>query len=190
MRKAKIVCTIGPASRSLDILQQLLDCGMDVARLNFSHGTLDEHAKTIALIRQAADHRGRAISVLQDLQGPRIRLGLLAPDGLRLQQDLDHSLQRSGATGAAGATGEEALTEPGQGFTNLRGRCFLQAAEQVVRELLYTMALAQHASQVLQQVGGHFGIGHGPVRGTGIRQPGPAGQGAQLVVRRRRQQAP
>lgn len=85
MRKAKIVCTIGPASRSLDSLQQLLDCGMDVARLNFSHGTLDEHAKTIDLIRQAADRRARAIAILQDLQGPRIRLGLLAPEGVHLQ---------------------------------------------------------------------------------------------------------
>ena len=78
MRKAKIVCTIGPASRSLDSLQQLLDCGMDVARLNFSHGTLDEHAKTIDLIRQAADRRGRAIAILQDLQGPS---PLTAPAG-------------------------------------------------------------------------------------------------------------
>ncbi|MNJ69521.1 hypothetical protein D3C77_658790 [compost metagenome] len=59
-----------------------------------------------------------------------------------------------------------------------------------MRKLLYTVALAQHASQVLQQVGGHFGIGHGPVRGTGIRQPGPAGQGAKLVVGCCRQQAP
>jgi pyruvate kinase len=87
MRKAKIVCTIGPASRSLDTLEQLLDRGMDVARLNFSHGTLDEHAMTIALIRQAAGRRGRAIAVLQDLQGPRIRLGALPDGGIHLQPD-------------------------------------------------------------------------------------------------------
>jgi pyruvate kinase len=100
MRKAKIVCTIGPASHSLDTLQQLLDRGMDVARLNFSHGTLDQHAATIVLIRQAATQRGRAVAILQDLQGPRIRLGLLPPEGVSLQQDqrvrLVGSVLRSG----------------------------------------------------------------------------------------------
>lgn len=87
MRKAKIVCTIGPASRSVATLEQLIDHGMDVARLNFSHGTSEQHAATIALIRQAAAHRGRAIAILQDLQGPRIRLGLLPPEGVELRPD-------------------------------------------------------------------------------------------------------
>jgi pyruvate kinase len=82
MRKAKIVCTIGPASNSLEMLDRLIDVGMDAARLNFSHGTHESHAAAITAIRQAAARRGAAVAILQDLQGPRIRVGLVAKDGI------------------------------------------------------------------------------------------------------------
>ncbi len=74
-RRTKIVCTIGPSSGSRAVLDRLVAAGMDVARLNFSHGTHEEHARTIRLIREGEAQWGRPITVLQDLQGPKVRLG-------------------------------------------------------------------------------------------------------------------
>jgi pyruvate kinase len=76
-RKAKIVCTLGPASSSEAMLRELMLAGMDVARLNFSHGTHQEHARVIARVRKVAAREGRTICILQDLQGPKIRTGSL-----------------------------------------------------------------------------------------------------------------
>src|SRR5256885_10988101 len=77
-RHSKIVCTIGPASRSAKIIDRLLHAGMDVARLNFSHGSHVEHAQSIALIRAAAIKQQKPVAILADLQGPKIRTGPLA----------------------------------------------------------------------------------------------------------------
>jgi pyruvate kinase len=74
-RRTKIVCTIGPASGSRMVLDRLVAAGMDVARLNFSHGTHEEHARTIRLIREGEAQWGHPITILQDLQGPKVRLG-------------------------------------------------------------------------------------------------------------------
>ena len=74
-RRTKIVCTLGPATRSPEAIRALVDAGMDVARLNFSHGTHEEHAALYASVREASDASGRAVGVLADLQGPKIRLG-------------------------------------------------------------------------------------------------------------------
>lgn len=74
MRRAKIVCTLGPASNSPEQVQALVDAGMDVARINRSHGTTEEHLAVIERIRRAAATSGRAVAVLVDLQGPKIRL--------------------------------------------------------------------------------------------------------------------
>ena len=76
-RRAKIVCTIGPASSSEAMLRDLMRAGMDVARLNFSHGTHEEHARVIERLRRAAAKEDRTICILQDLQGPKIRTGRL-----------------------------------------------------------------------------------------------------------------
>lgn len=76
-RRAKIVCTLGPASSSETTLRELLRAGMDVARLNFSHGTHEEHARVIERLRKVAEKEGRPICILQDLQGPKIRTGRL-----------------------------------------------------------------------------------------------------------------
>ena len=76
-RRAKIVCTIGPTTRSEAMVRQLMLAGMDVARLNFSHGTHDDHAQTIRLLRKIAVELDRTICILQDLQGPKIRTGRL-----------------------------------------------------------------------------------------------------------------
>ncbi|WP_149204433.1 pyruvate kinase [Actinotalea subterranea] len=75
MRRAKIVCTIGPATESPEQIQALVDAGMDVARINRSHGEASEHAAVIKRVRDAAKASGRAVAVLVDLQGPKIRLG-------------------------------------------------------------------------------------------------------------------
>ena len=77
-RKVKIVATIGPASQSEEILEKLILSGMNVARMNFSHGTHEEHAERIALIRKVSDKLGVSIGILQDLQGPKIRVGELS----------------------------------------------------------------------------------------------------------------
>jgi pyruvate kinase len=76
-RRAKIICTIGPASHSEAAMRDLLRLGMDVARLNFSHGTHEEHARNIQRLRTAARKENRTICILQDLQGPKIRTGRL-----------------------------------------------------------------------------------------------------------------
>ncbi|AKS31775.1 pyruvate kinase [Mycolicibacterium goodii] len=74
-RRAKIVCTLGPATATAAVLTDLVDAGMDVARLNFSHSTRAEHSALYGMVRQAAAERGRVVGVLADLQGPKIRLG-------------------------------------------------------------------------------------------------------------------
>ena len=76
--RTKIVCTIGPTSRDEAILRRLICAGMDVARINFSHGTREEHVETIERIRQVSSDEGATIAVMADLQGPKLRLGVWA----------------------------------------------------------------------------------------------------------------
>ena len=78
MRKTKIIVTIGPSSRDPEILDQLLEAGMDCARLNFSHGTLEEHGEVIRTLRELSDRRERPVAILQDLGGIKLRLGKMA----------------------------------------------------------------------------------------------------------------
>ncbi|MFE5208311.1 pyruvate kinase [Streptomyces sp. NPDC056600] len=75
MRRAKIVCTLGPATHAYDRVKALVDAGMDVARFNLSHGSYAEHEERYRRVRQAADDTGRSVGTLADLQGPKIRLG-------------------------------------------------------------------------------------------------------------------
>jgi len=76
-RRAKIVCTLGPACNSEAAIRELMSAGMDVARLNFSHGTHEDHARVIERVRRAAAKEGRTACILQDLQGPKLRTGRL-----------------------------------------------------------------------------------------------------------------
>jgi pyruvate kinase len=78
LRRTKIVCTIGPATDAPETLAALMDAGMNVARLNFSHGTHDEHRQRIARIREIAEAKKLPIAILQDLSGPKLRTGLMA----------------------------------------------------------------------------------------------------------------
>ena len=83
--KAKIVCTLGPATRSVETITALIQAGMDVVRLNFSHGTQDEHLLTLHNARQAAKATGVELTILQDLQGPKIRIGDLSVPSIELK---------------------------------------------------------------------------------------------------------
>jgi pyruvate kinase len=85
MRRTKIVCTIGPASDSEDVLGKLIDAGMNVARLNFSHGTHEYHGDTIRKIRSVSEKKGIPIAILQDLAGPKIRVGKFEKDSIYLE---------------------------------------------------------------------------------------------------------
>jgi pyruvate kinase len=76
--RTKIVCTLGPATATAETIGAVMDAGLNVARINFSHGTHEQHARTIALVRQLAGDRKRPVAILGDLQGPRIRIGDLA----------------------------------------------------------------------------------------------------------------
>jgi pyruvate kinase len=84
MRRTKIVATIGPASREPEVLVRMVEAGMDVARLNFSHGTAEEHAEVIGRVRDAAGRAGRQVAVMQDLPGPKLRIGKLRDDVVEL----------------------------------------------------------------------------------------------------------
>ncbi len=84
-KRTKILCTIGPASSSVSVLSRMIDAGMDIARLNFSHGTKADHKKLIKNIRAASRKVGERVAVLQDLQGPKIRVGDLPEKGIMLR---------------------------------------------------------------------------------------------------------
>jgi pyruvate kinase len=96
-RKAKIVATIGPASQSEEILEQLILAGLNVARMNFSHGTHEQHSARIGMIRKVSEKLGVSIGILQDLQGPKIRVGEL-PTPLQLAEGEAVYLYATGAT--------------------------------------------------------------------------------------------
>jgi len=85
MPRAKIVCTLGPASSTPERIGELIDAGMSVARLNFSHGSHDDHARMLHVVRTEADRRGKAIAALLDLQGPKIRVGKIASGQIDLR---------------------------------------------------------------------------------------------------------
>jgi pyruvate kinase len=85
MRRTKIVATIGPASREPQTLLEMVNAGMDVARLNYSHGTLEEHTETVRRVRDAAGRAGRPVAILQDLPGPKLRIGPLREDVVELK---------------------------------------------------------------------------------------------------------
>lgn len=84
MKKTKIVCTIGPASSKKTVIEKMIRSGMNVARLNFSHGTYTQHRQLIQLIRESAKKLGTQVAIMQDLQGPRIRVGEVHRDGIDL----------------------------------------------------------------------------------------------------------
>ncbi len=87
LRRTKIVCTLGPATSDYTAILALVREGMDVARLNFSHGDYQEHGQRIQLLRKASEETGRPVAIMQDLSGPKIRIGDLPEGGIHLQHD-------------------------------------------------------------------------------------------------------
>jgi pyruvate kinase len=104
-RRARIVATLGPASREAGRVVQLAAAGADVFRVNFSHGTHEDHARTIANVRAAEAHVGRSLAILADLQGPKIRLGEFADRAVRLKVGQDFRLDVSSEPGDASRVG-------------------------------------------------------------------------------------
>lgn len=85
-RHCKILCTLGPSSQSPEVVGALIDAGMNAARLNFSHGSHDVHARTFKTVRREASRRNTPVAILADLQGPKIRVGKIPGDGFMLEQ--------------------------------------------------------------------------------------------------------
>jgi pyruvate kinase len=101
LRRTRIVCTLGPASASPVVVRRLIAAGMDVARLNFSHGDADTHRHTVRVVRDAACAAGRHVALLQDLQGPKIRTGRFDPPLVRLARGRPVTLTSRAVTGSA-----------------------------------------------------------------------------------------
>ena len=99
--KTKIVATIGPASNSPEMLESLIRAGMNIARLNFSHGNFEQHGEVIARIRAASKATGRRVAIMGDLPGPKMRLGTIDPDPIHLVSGDSFSLTSEKITGNA-----------------------------------------------------------------------------------------
>ncbi|MFZ5447305.1 MAG: pyruvate kinase [Thermodesulfobacteriota bacterium] len=100
--KTKIVATIGPASESPEVMRQMLEAGMDVARINFSHGDFDSHQRVISNLRRTAQAAGRRLAILADLPGPKMRLGQISPEPVELVPGASFSLTTEKIVGDAG----------------------------------------------------------------------------------------
>ena len=151
--RARIVCTIGPASSSLAVLVKLIRAGMDVARMNFSHGTADEHLFVLRNIREAAAQSGKPIAVMQDLQGPKIRTGPLSQGTVELVPGARITITTDAAPGDAQRVstdypglatdvhpGEPLLVDDGR----IRLRVIKTEGHDVVCEVLVGGALSPH----------------------------------------------
>ncbi len=103
--RARIVCTLGPASHTPEAIRALLDAGMSVARLNFSHGTHAEHAELYRMVRAASDASGRAVGILADLQGPKIRLATFAAGPVTLEAGAEFTITTEPCVGDARRAG-------------------------------------------------------------------------------------
>ncbi|MEU2058728.1 pyruvate kinase [Streptomyces sp. NPDC013455] len=128
MRRARIVCTLGPATDSYDQIKALVEAGMDVARFNLSHGTHTEHEERYRRVRKAADETGRSVGILADLQGPKIRLGRFRegpvllergdPFTITVEEGVEGDRHQCGTTYAGLATdvtpGERILVDDGK----------------------------------------------------------------------------
>src|SRR6476469_3537165 len=99
--KTKIVATIGPASESPEMLVRLIRAGLDVARLNFSHGNPPKHAEVIRRIRDAARQTGRRVAIMADLPGPKLRLGEIYPEPIQLLPGAHFTLMSENIVGDA-----------------------------------------------------------------------------------------
>jgi len=160
-RRTKIVATLGPASDSPEMLRRLMDAGVDVFRLNFAHGTQESHGRAIRLIRRTAAEADRPVAILQDLQGPKIRIGELAghrPVDLAPGHRLRITVRQVPGTADLLSTTYEALprdVRPGDGLLLDDGRIQLRVLdrtdEEVLAEVVAGGRLAEHKGINLPQ---------------------------------------
>ena len=113
MRRAKIVCTLGPAVSTPERIRELVDAGMDVARLNMSHGTHEDHRRSYELVRQASDATGHGVGIIADLQGPKIRLETFADGPARLENGAEFVITTRDVPGDAALCGTTYKGLPG-----------------------------------------------------------------------------
>ncbi len=104
-RRTKIVATLGPASSDEKTLERMIEAGLDVVRMNFSHGTATEHKQRVELVRELAQRAGRAVGVLVDLQGPKIRIGRFEEGSIALRGGEEFVLDADRDVGDAGGVG-------------------------------------------------------------------------------------
>ena len=113
VRRAKIVCTLGPAVNTPEGIRSLVDAGMDVARLNMSHGEYADHEAVYRLVRQASDDTGHAIGIFADLQGPKIRLERFADGPVKLKRGATFTITTRDVEGTVDVCGTTYKGLPG-----------------------------------------------------------------------------
>src|SRR5947209_6496550 len=165
MRRTKIVATIGPASREPATLRAMIEAGMDVARLNYSHGTLEEHAQTAQRVRNAAGEAGRPVAILQDLPGPKLRIGPLADDIVELTPG-EHLTFVADGDELQGDARRMSVSWPGLPDTVEEGTV-LYLADGSVRLRAVEVRTAAHEVEVEIEVGGAV------ASRQGLNIPGP-----------------
>ncbi|MCB9798943.1 pyruvate kinase [Candidatus Nomurabacteria bacterium] len=143
-KRTKIVCTIGPACEDVQILEKMVRAGMNVARLNFSHGTYENHAQLIENIRDVSKKTGQPVAILQDLQGPKIRVGVLPDEGVILEdgKEVIFDTSRKEYDGSSVPVDYEQLSE------------FLKPGERILLSdgKLETKVIEVNGSQIVTQV--------------------------------------
>lgn len=126
IKQTKIVATIGPSCETVEIIEQMVRAGMNVARLNFSHGTHENHAMLIKNIREVEKRTGEPVAILQDLQGPKLRLGELPPEGIEIEKGKEIVFAYSPETSVEIPIGFKELSEfmkPGERILLDDGKC-------------------------------------------------------------------
>ena len=101
MRRAKIVCTLGPAVNTPEQIRALVEAGMDVARMNLSHGSHADHERVYQMVRDASDQSGHGVGIFADLQGPKIRLGRVADGPVLLEEGQEFTITTRDVPGDA-----------------------------------------------------------------------------------------
>ncbi len=165
MRRTKIVATIGPASREPETLLRMVNAGMDVARLNYSHGTLEEHAETIRRVRDAAGRAGRPVAILQDLPGPKLRIGPLREDVVELKPG-DRVTFSCGSEDGAGDASHMSISWPGLADALQQGEV-IYLADGSVRLRVVEVRAGAHEVEAEIEVGGAV------ASRQGLNIPGP-----------------
>jgi len=136
IKKTKIICTIGPASRDQEILEQMLLAGMNIARINLAHGDLEDHQQTIANLRAASRSTGKRVAIFADLPGPKMRVGQFSQEVVLLERDQEFTLHNQEIIGdqhraSVNFEGLPAVVKPGDWIFMNDGYIQLQVNEVV-----------------------------------------------------------